>query len=247
MKSRPRHRVVLPAGWLAAFTAVSALLSGCVVAEQRPPRREVIVEQAPAPPPPVEVAAPPPPYETVVVENGAPAEEIIVREAPPPLRVDVMLARPSPRHVWIAGYWHWQGNGYGWVRGHWVLPPREGAVWVAPHFEARAGGSVFITGFWRRGDVAVAATVRTPPVAPGSHVLVIHEPPPPLRHEEILVARPSPHHVWIAGYWRHDGHVYIWTAGHWERPPREGLVWFAPRWELRGGGWVFIPGRWDRR
>ncbi len=246
MKSQPRLRVVFPTGLFALFTAVSALQSGCVVAEQRPVRREVIVEQAPPPPPPVVVEAPPP-YETVVVENGAPAEEIIVREAPPPLRAEVVLARPSPYHVWIAGYWHWQGNGYGWVRGHWVRPPREGAVWVAPHVEQRVGGTVFIAGFWRPGSVAVGVAVRTPPIVPAPHVLVIREAPPPLRHEEIVVARPSPYHVWVAGYWRHDGHAYLWIRGHWERPPREGFVWVAPRWEVRGGGWVFIEGRWDHR
>jgi hypothetical protein len=182
----------------------------------------------------------------VVVENGAPAEEIMVREAPPPPRAEVMLVRPSPRHVWIGGYWHWQGNRYGWVRGHWMLPPREGAVWVAPHVEQRAGGRVFISGSWRHGGVAVNVAVRNPAPGPGPHVLVIREGPPPPRAEVRLVS-PSPHHLWIAGYWRHDGRTYVWTPGHWERPPREGFVWFAPRWELRGGGWVFTEGRWDHR
>ena len=59
---------------------------------------------------------------------GAAVDEFLqalVRDAPPPPRAEVMLVRPSPRHVWIAGYWHWQGNRYGWVRGHWMLPPRE--------------------------------------------------------------------------------------------------------------------------
>jgi hypothetical protein len=169
--------------------------------------------------------------------------------------------RPSSRHIWIAGYWHWAGNHYAWVRGHWVLPPHEGAVWVAPHVEHRPGGNIFIAGFWRHG--AVNVVVRSPPPPPPEHHVVgireapppppppehhivgIREAPPPLRHEEMVVARPSSLHVWIAGYWRHDGRAYVWVPGHWDRPPRQGVVWIGPRWELREGAWVFTEGRWD--
>jgi WXXGXW repeat (2 copies) len=76
--------------------------------------------------------------------------------------------------------------------------------------------------------------------------MIIREAPPPPR-QEFMVVRPSPRHVWIAGYWRHDGRTYIWMSGHWEQPPREGFFWVAPRWEFRDGGWVFAEGRWDRR
>ena len=89
-----------------------------------------------------------------------------------------------------------------------MFPPREGAVWVAPHVERRAT-AVFISGFWRPGSVAVDVAVRPAP-APAPDVLVICEAPPPLRRE-VVVAAPSPYHVWIAGYWRHDGRDFVWT------------------------------------
>jgi len=140
MKSNPHFHAAYPTALFALLTTVSALQSGCVVAEERPRvRREVIVEQTPPPPQPVIVEAPPP-----------------VRE------------------------------------------------------------------------------------------IVVNVPPPPLR-EEVILVRPSPHHIWIAGYWRHDGRAFVWVSGRWERPPHQGFIWFAPRWEVRGGRWVFIEGRWDRR
>ncbi len=207
----------------------------------------------------VEVA--PPQYETVVVENNAPAVEMAVTMDPPPPQQEVIIERPSPRHVWIAGYWHWQDNRYGWVRGHWMLPPREGVIWVPPRYENRSGRRVFITGSWRHGNAPQGAPaghltppegqhsapiLRNPPPGPGSHAFVIREAPPALRHEQ-MGARPSPKHVWIAGYWKHDGHAYVWEPGRWDMPPREGLIWVAPRWESREGSWVLIEGRWDHR
>lgn len=231
------------------------LLAGCTVTEAPPPpppRREVVVVEAPPPPPPrrvVFVEAPPPPEETVVVEVGAPppVREVVVVEQPPPLRTEVIVARPSPRHFWIAGHWHHDGTTYRWISGRWVLPPSEGAVWVAPRYERRASGSVFLGGYWRRGGVSVAVQTNLPP--PNVHapaVAIIREPPPP-PHEEVASQRPSHEHVWIRGYWRHDGRVHVWVRGHWERPPRRGCVWVEPRWERREGGYVFIPGCWIER
>src|SRR6478672_7023287 len=46
-----------------------------------------------------------------------------VRVAPPAARVEVRVAAPSPRHVWIPGYWEWQGGRHVWIVGRWELPP----------------------------------------------------------------------------------------------------------------------------
>jgi hypothetical protein len=34
------------------------------------------------------------------------------------------------------------------VDGRWVVPPRAGAVWIAPHWERRAYGRAWVSGYW---------------------------------------------------------------------------------------------------
>ena len=77
------------------------------------------------------------------------AAEVVVRVAPPSAIVEHRAPRPSPRHVWIAGYHRWDGRAYVWEPGRWELPPRERAVWVVPRWEHRHDGYVFVEGRWR--------------------------------------------------------------------------------------------------
>src|SRR5436190_21712750 len=58
--------------------------------------------------------------------------EIVVKQAPPAIRVEVVSARPSAKHVWVPGFWTWETSAYVWVPGEWMLPPEPAAVWVAP-------------------------------------------------------------------------------------------------------------------
>jgi WXXGXW repeat (2 copies) len=77
------------------------------------------------------------------------------------------------------------------------------------------------------------------------NVRFVAQPPPPPRHEVVLVReRPSHEHIWINGYyvWREGRHV--WIAGHWEHPPHPRAVWVEPRWEHHHEGYVFIEGFW---
>ena len=75
--------------------------------------------------------------------------EVIVMKAPPALRIEVVPARPSAKHVWVAGYWYWESNAYAWRPGAWMAPPEPAAVWVTPTFEKRNGVSVYISGYWK--------------------------------------------------------------------------------------------------
>jgi hypothetical protein len=73
---------------------------------------------------------------------------VIVTQAPPALQQEVVLAQPSPHHVWLAGYWTWRDSRYEWMAGHWELPPSSGSVWVAPRWEQQGNAYKFTEGYW---------------------------------------------------------------------------------------------------
>jgi hypothetical protein len=76
--------------------------------------------------------------------------DVIVRQAPPaPQSVTAIGRAPGPKYVWTGGYYRWSGSRYVWVAGRWAVPPRAGAVWVAPRWDSRNGGFVFVAGRWR--------------------------------------------------------------------------------------------------
>ncbi|KAA0253527.1 MAG: hypothetical protein EDX89_14040 [Acidobacteria bacterium] len=81
---------------------------------------------------------------------GLPAEaaRVTVRVAPPAARVEVRGVAPSPRHVWVGGYWSWSGSAHVWVAGKWSLPPRGRARWVEGHWKHVPAGWVWVPGHW---------------------------------------------------------------------------------------------------
>src|SRR5262249_40884517 len=88
------------------------------------------------------------PRATVRVAPG-----VRVRVAPPARRVEVRVAAPSPRHVWIRGYWLWEGGHHVWIAGHWEVPPMVGQVWVEPQWVQEGGEWVFYPGHWEAAAV----------------------------------------------------------------------------------------------
>jgi WXXGXW repeat (2 copies) len=125
-----------------------ALFAGC----SSEPDSHVV--SAPPPPAPGTVAAP----VTVTTQTTTtgpvaavqpqPASTIVVTQAPPAAQAEVVLAQPTPNHVWIAGYWTWRDNQYEWMAGHWELPPSPNATWVAPRWEPENGAYRFYEGYW---------------------------------------------------------------------------------------------------
>ena len=81
--------------------------------------------------------------------GSAQAADVVVRIRPPRAVVEHHTVRPSVRHVWVGGYHRWDGRAYVWTPGHWDLPPRRHAVWVAPRWNHRRDGWVFREGRWR--------------------------------------------------------------------------------------------------
>ena len=208
----------------AASLAALLTMSGCVV--DRPARIDRIVYTAPAPR----------------------ADIVLVETEPPPPREELVIARPSPAHVWIGGYWAWSGGRHTWIAGRWDLPPRPGSVWVEPRWERREHGYVFISGRWHNAApvvnerIVVSERVAAPT---GASIRIVAQPPPPVRREEIVYSiRPSSEHLWIKGYWVWHGDGHVWVSGHWAHPPHARAVWVEPRWERREHGYVFVDGYW---
>jgi hypothetical protein len=159
--------------------------------------------------------------------------EIIVSQAPPAPPPEAVGQQPFPNAVWIAGYWSWGNGAYVWNPGRWAEPPTPRSAFVAPHWEARDNGYAFCPGFWQDSG-------SQPSVS--SQVFVTEPPPPPMH--EVIVKRPSRHHVWIGGHWYWHGGRYVWAPGHWDLPPHRRAVYVAPHWENRGHGFVLIEGNW---
>jgi hypothetical protein len=78
--------------------------------------------------------------------------------------------------------------------------------------------------------------------APPDEVATVAPPPP---RTEARPPQPSPHHVWLPGYWAWRGGRHAWIGGHWEEPPQTGMSWMPPRWENRAGKWDFHEGHWN--
>ncbi len=87
-------------------------------------------------------------YTTTTGPANPAVNTIIVTQAPPALQQEVVLARPSADHVWIAGYWTWRDNRYEWMAGHWELPPSSSATWVSPRWEQEGNAYRFYEGHW---------------------------------------------------------------------------------------------------
>ena len=165
---------------------------------------------------------------SVDLHFGVPAP-VVVHEAPPrPVR-EIVVTSPGRGYVWVPGHYVWHHHRYTWVSGAWVLPPQPAAIYVDGRWDP-------VTRNW------IEAHWELPPPPLPAPVYVVQAPPPP--RTEVIIARPSPQHVWVCGYWVWRGHRHEWVAGHWELPPRGVQVWVAPRWEHRPNGYVFVEGCW---
>jgi hypothetical protein len=72
----------------------------------------------------------------------------VITQAPPALQQEVVLAQPTPQHVWLPGFWTWRNDRYEWMAGHWELPPSSSTVWIAPRWEQQGNAYKFTEGYW---------------------------------------------------------------------------------------------------
>jgi hypothetical protein len=78
-------------------------------------------------------------------------ERDVVAAPPPALKAEIVPVLPPERaalEYWQPGHWRWNGREYVWVEGRYVVRPRPQAVWVAPHWDRRRSGWVFVEGHW---------------------------------------------------------------------------------------------------
>ncbi len=90
---------------------------------------------------------------TVNTRNTAVAPSRIVtsvRFQPPATIPQIIPRRPTPRAVWISGYWMWDSNllQWIWMDGYWDLHPRA-SIWIPGRWIDEGGLSIWIEGRWR--------------------------------------------------------------------------------------------------
>jgi hypothetical protein len=146
--------------------------------------------------------------------------------------------RPSPGHVWVGGYWAYQGDNTVWVDGEWAMPPQPGYVWVGPRWRRHGHRWAFVPGFWRHhhgpvyveagvgmgGPVGPAPAYAGGPVSISGHVTTVDGAPVP----GIMVT--------LAG--SQEGHIVTDNSGYYVfsgLPP--GSYAIRPT----GGGCAFAP------
>jgi hypothetical protein len=164
---------------------------------------------------------------------------VVIRTAPPAPRHEVIVARPSPRHIWIPGCWRWQNDHHIWIAGRWELPPRERVVYVPARWEHRDDGYVFVDGQWSDNIESAPISATTTPAE------IVVSQPPPAPPPEAIGTRPFPQAVWVSGYWGWGNGAYVWTPGRWVERPAPNSDFIAPHWEARNNGYVFCPGFWQ--
>jgi len=78
-----------------------------------------------------------------------PTSVVIVRQPPPPPREEVQAVPSPPGHIWVPGYWAWEGNTWTWVAGHWEQPPERMATWVPGQWVQRGDEWMWRAGHWQ--------------------------------------------------------------------------------------------------
>jgi hypothetical protein len=88
-------------------------------------------------------------HERRVVERPGPRAEYVEVVAPqaPPQRIVEEEPAPRPGYIWSRGYWHWNGNRYVPVHGHWEAV-RPGYRYQHPYWESRGDGWHYHVGVW---------------------------------------------------------------------------------------------------
>jgi hypothetical protein len=114
---------------------------------------------------------------TASTANAATSVDIRIGVPPPELRHE-FVPRPRHGHIWVAGYWGWNGYAYEWIPGHWERI-RRGYRYVAPFWQPYQNQWIFHPGHWEPAG--------PPPV-------IVQPPPPPVYVERPREPQAEPQH-----------------------------------------------------
>ena len=97
---------------------------------------------------------PPPPLPNLEVR--------VVAAEPPPTRREVILydQRPGRDYVWINGFYDWEGDGWVWVPGRWVVRPALRVSWVRARYIRGEGGWRYEPAHWSNQRLIVKEKVK---------------------------------------------------------------------------------------
>ena len=75
-----------------------------------------------------------------------------VSTLPPQPLYENMTSSPGYGHVWIDGYWDWNGYEWVWMSGRWTQD-RSGYYYVQPYYDyGYGGGYTYTPGYWTTPD-----------------------------------------------------------------------------------------------
>src|SRR5688572_24106078 len=92
-------------------------------------------------------------YASASVSVGQPSPYYVSSMPPEPL-YEQMSVSPGYGHVWIDGYWHWNGYEWVWVGGRWEQQQSDSYVYVQPYYDYSGSSYVYTPGYWSTRDRA---------------------------------------------------------------------------------------------
>ena len=128
--------------------------TGCKHKSSAPEDSSTTAADTPPPPDPT----PAPTATDTVAPTGTDTAVSMTTPLPPPPadRVEAEGTPPSPKHIWVHGFWHWGGREYAWQPGYWedpnfAAPSAPPPVRVEVAGVAPGAGYFFAPGYWRWG------------------------------------------------------------------------------------------------
>jgi hypothetical protein len=73
----------------------------------------------------------------------------IVATGPPMPPTEVVVVAPSPRYVWVPGYYSYNRTAYVWVDGSYRVPPRGRTTYVQGNWQQTPKGYKRGKGHWK--------------------------------------------------------------------------------------------------